>query len=90
MVVGMGDDPSLEEYEKLLQSMKVTAQKEPILLRPDKSVVPGSTREWLGVGPICSLQRTAVPHATEPTLDPPTSSCRASGECSVDLTYLTC
>jgi len=28
MIVGMGDDPSLGEYEKLLQSMKITARKE--------------------------------------------------------------
>jgi lysophospholipid hydrolase len=50
MVVGMGDDPSLGEYEKLLQSMKITARKELVLLHPDRSVVPGSTREWLKVG----------------------------------------
>ena len=55
MVVGMGDDPSLGEYEKLLQSMKITARKELVLLHPDRSVVPGSTREWLKVGPICGL-----------------------------------
>ncbi|ESK92169.1 hypothetical protein Moror_4820 [Moniliophthora roreri MCA 2997] len=47
MVVGMGDDPSLGEYERLLLSMKTTARKELILLHPDRSVVPGSTREWL-------------------------------------------
>lgn len=50
MVVGMGDDPSLGEYEKLLQSMKITARKELVLLHPDRSVIPGSTREWLKVG----------------------------------------
>ncbi|KAF8910065.1 hypothetical protein CPB84DRAFT_1842725 [Gymnopilus junonius] len=47
MVVGMGDDPSLGEYERLLLSMKTTARKELILLHPDRSVTPGSTREWL-------------------------------------------
>ncbi|KAF8624239.1 hypothetical protein AX15_005999 [Amanita polypyramis BW_CC] len=47
MVVGMGDDPSLGEYERLLLSMKTTARKELILLHPDRSVAPGSTREWL-------------------------------------------
>ncbi|KAF9270780.1 patatin-domain-containing protein [Marasmius fiardii PR-910] len=47
MVVGMGDDPSLGEYERLLLSMKTTARKELVLLHPDRSVVPGSTREWL-------------------------------------------
>ena len=50
MVVGMGDDPGLGEYEKLLQSMKITARKELVLLHPDRSVLPGSTREWLKVG----------------------------------------
>ncbi|KAJ3552052.1 hypothetical protein NM688_g4361 [Phlebia brevispora] len=47
MVVGMGEDPSLGEYERLLLSMKTTARKELVLLHPDRSVVPGSTREWL-------------------------------------------
>ncbi|KAF5384914.1 hypothetical protein D9615_001128 [Tricholomella constricta] len=47
MIVGMGDDPSLGEYERLLLSMKTTARKELILLHPDRSVAPGSTREWL-------------------------------------------
>ena len=49
MVVGMGDDPSLGEYERLLLSMKTTARKELVLLHPDRSVPPGSTREWLKV-----------------------------------------
>lgn len=49
MVVGMGDDPSIGEYERLLLSMKTTARKELVLLHPDRSVVPGSTREWLKV-----------------------------------------
>lgn len=47
MIVGMGDDPSIGEYERLLLSMKTTARKELILLHPDRSVPPGSTREWL-------------------------------------------
>ncbi|GLB35715.1 putative intracellular phospholipase B that catalyzes the double deacylation of phosphatidylcholine (PC) to glycerophosphocholine (GroPCho) [Lyophyllum shimeji] len=47
MIVGMGDDPSIGEYERLLLSMKTTARKELILLHPDRSVAPGSTREWL-------------------------------------------
>jgi hypothetical protein len=50
MVVGMGEDPSIGEYERLLLSMKTTARKELILLHPDRSVVPGSTRDWLKVG----------------------------------------
>ena len=49
MVVGMGEDPNLGEYERLLLSMKTTARKELVLLHPDRSVVPGSTREWLKV-----------------------------------------
>lgn len=49
MVVGMGDDPVLGEYERLLLSMKTTARKELVLLHPDRSVIPGSTREWLKV-----------------------------------------
>ncbi|PBK76899.1 patatin-domain-containing protein [Armillaria solidipes] len=47
MVVGMGEDPSIGEYERLLLSMKTTARKELVLLHPDRSVMPGSTREWL-------------------------------------------
>ncbi|RPD57124.1 patatin-domain-containing protein [Lentinus tigrinus ALCF2SS1-6] len=51
MVVGMGDDPSIGEYERLLLSLKTTARKELVLLHPDRSVVPGSTREWLKLRP---------------------------------------
>ncbi|KAG8219415.1 hypothetical protein J3R82DRAFT_337 [Butyriboletus roseoflavus] len=47
MVVGMGDDPSIGEYERLLFSMKTTARKELVLLHPERSVAPGLTREWL-------------------------------------------
>ncbi len=57
MVVGMGEDPSLGEYERLLLSLKTTARKELVLLHPDRSVVPGSTREWLKVralAPVCA------------------------------------
>lgn len=57
MVVGMGEDPSIGEYERLLLSMKTTARKELILLHPDRSVVPGSTREWLKVGVILSSMK---------------------------------
>jgi hypothetical protein len=60
MVVGMGDDPSLGEYEKLLQSMKITARKELVLLHPDRSVVPGSTREWLKVCLVALIKRSAT------------------------------
>ncbi|EJD03753.1 patatin-domain-containing protein [Fomitiporia mediterranea MF3/22] len=51
MVVGAGDDPSLGEYERFLMSVKTTARKELILLHPERSVVPGSTREWLKIRP---------------------------------------
>ncbi|KAF5352701.1 hypothetical protein D9756_005855 [Leucocoprinus leucothites] len=51
MVVGLGDDPSVGEYERLLLSMKTTARKELVLLHPDRSVLPGSTREWLKTRP---------------------------------------
>ena len=49
MVIGAGDDPSLGEYERLLMSIKTTARKELVILHPERSVVPGSTREWLKV-----------------------------------------
>ncbi|THH33139.1 hypothetical protein EUX98_g1035 [Antrodiella citrinella] len=51
MVIGMGEDPSLGEYERLLLSMKTTARKELVLLHPDRAVTPGSTREWLKTRP---------------------------------------
>lgn len=47
LVVGMGDDPSLGEYEKLLLASGTTARKEMVLLHPDRYVAPGSTRLWL-------------------------------------------
>ncbi|BEJ14129.1 hypothetical protein CspHIS471_0313030 [Cutaneotrichosporon sp. HIS471] len=47
LVLGMGDDPSLGEYEKLLLAMKSYARKELILLHDDRTVPPGSTRLWL-------------------------------------------
>ena len=49
MVVGLGDDPTIGEYERLLLSMKTTARKELVLLHSDRSVTPGTTREWLKV-----------------------------------------
>jgi len=51
LVVGLCDDPSMGEYERLLLSMKTTARKELVLLHPDRSVAPGSTREWLKTRP---------------------------------------
>lgn len=49
MIVGAGDDPGIGEYERVLMSVKTTARKELVLLHPERSVVPGSTREWLKV-----------------------------------------
>lgn len=49
MVVGFGDEPSLGEYERLLMAAKTTARKELVLLHPDRSVIPGTTRRWLKV-----------------------------------------
>lgn len=47
LIVGMGDDPALGEYEKLLLATKTTARKELILLHDERAVAPGSTRPWL-------------------------------------------
>jgi len=49
MVVGMGEDPAVGEYERMLLSMKTTARKELVLLHSDRNVTPGTTREWLKV-----------------------------------------
>ena len=50
MLVGIGGgDSGIGEYERLVLSLKTTARKELILLHPDRSVIPGSTREWLQV-----------------------------------------
>lgn len=49
MVVGMGDDPSIGEYERLLLTTKTTARKELVLLHPERHVIRGLTREWLKV-----------------------------------------
>ncbi|KAK0541257.1 phosphatidylcholine and lysophosphatidylcholine phospholipase [Tilletia horrida] len=51
LLVGFGDDPTMGEYERLLLSVKTTARKELVLLHPDRSVPPGSTREWLKTRP---------------------------------------
>ncbi|SNX82618.1 related to NTE1 - Serine esterase [Melanopsichium pennsylvanicum] len=47
LMVGFGDEPAMGEYERLLLSVKTTARKELVLLHPDRSVPPSSTREWL-------------------------------------------
>lgn len=78
MVLGMGEDPSIGEYERLLLSMKTTARKELILLHPDRSVVPGSTREWLKAS--LHFDRHTAEFivnvlSVDSSLDPPTHSC---------------
>ena len=60
MLVGMGDDPSIGEFERLLLSLKTTARKELVLLHPDRSVVPGTTREWLKVDRLHTCHSKAV------------------------------
>ncbi|KZT53781.1 patatin-domain-containing protein [Calocera cornea HHB12733] len=47
LMVGFGDDPSVGEYERVVLSTKTTARKELVLLHPERTVTPGSTREWL-------------------------------------------
>lgn len=47
LLVGFGDDPRVGEFERLLLSIKTTARKELVLLHAERSVLPGSTREWL-------------------------------------------
>lgn len=51
LLIGFGDDPSMGEYERLLLGVKTTARKELVLLHPERSVPPGSTREWLKTRP---------------------------------------
>lgn len=54
LLVGMGDDPALGEYEKLLLASGTTARKEMVLLHTERYVPPGSTRRWLRVSGIGS------------------------------------
>ncbi len=49
LVLSMGDDPALGEYEKFLLASKTTARRELVLLHPERSVASGSTRRWLKV-----------------------------------------
>lgn len=86
MVVGMGDDPSIGEYERLLLSMKTTARKELVLLHPDRSVVPGSTREWLKVRQLCIPDVLKPIRSPEQAMGPPTHPCRTSSAFAYTLT----
>lgn len=75
MVVGLGDDPSVGEYERLLLSMKTTARKELVLLHPDRSITSGSTREWLKVGRVCFVPHQTYILGLDSALGTPTYSC---------------
>ncbi|CAO1630888.1 unnamed protein product [Sympodiomycopsis kandeliae] len=76
LLVGFGDDPSVGEYERLLSGVKTTARKELVLLHPERSVPPGSTREWLKSRPwINAHHHVEMPgitrsHAAPMTSDP--------------------
>lgn len=72
LIVGMGDDPALGEYEKLLLATKTTARKELILLHDERAVAPGSTRPWLRNRPWLhahhhiELPGLVIPHTKAP------------------------
>ena len=76
LLVGFGDDPAVGEYERLLLSIKTTARKELVLLHPERSVPPGSTREWLKSRPWINaphhveMAGITLSHATPMTADP--------------------
>lgn len=81
MVVGAGDDPSIGEYERMLISAKTTARKELVLLHPERSVVPGSTREWLKVTTTLSLYSFIYFNdLVDPPLGQSTFPCRITSE----------
>lgn len=77
MIVGVGDDPALGEYERLLLSMKTTARKELILLHPERVVAPGTTREWLKVSGVARPPRILDEYGFDlaPPMGSPTHSC---------------
>ncbi|KAG8959437.1 phosphatidylcholine and lysophosphatidylcholine phospholipase [Tulasnella sp. 408] len=71
MIVGMGDDPSIGEYERLLLTTKTTARKELVLLHPDRSVPQGSTREWLKIRPwVHAYHHVELPGIVKQTAHP--------------------
>lgn len=77
LVVGMGDDVALGEYEKLLLATKTTARKELVLLHPERYVASGFTRRWLKVsrhGTVSFLKLT--PSLAGPVLHFRSPSCR--------------
>lgn len=77
LILGMGDDPSLGEYEKLLLATKTTARKELVLLHEERTVAPGSTRLWLKNRPWLhahhhvELPGVITPHKATPTVHDP-------------------
>lgn len=77
LVIGMGDDPALGEYEKLLLASKTTARKELILLHDERAVAPGSTRLWLRNRPWIhahhhvELPGLVMPHKATPVVHDP-------------------
>jgi lysophospholipid hydrolase len=76
MVLGMGDDPSIGEYEKvLLAKHDLTARKDLVLLHPDRSVASGSTRPWLKERPwISQHHHVELPGLVLPTKAAPLPS----------------
>ncbi|RSH91000.1 phosphatidylcholine and lysophosphatidylcholine phospholipase [Saitozyma podzolica] len=76
LVVAMGDEPGLGEYEKLMLATKTTARKELILLHDERTVPPGSTRPWLKNRPWLhahhhvELPGVVVPHKAPVVHDP--------------------
>lgn len=76
LLVGFGDDPTMGEYERLLLGIKTTARKELVLLHPERSVPPGSTREWLRTRPwIASHHHVELPglaHGSRASFNAPT------------------
>lgn len=76
LVLAMGDEPALGEYEKLMLASKTTARKELILLHDDRTVPPGSTRPWLINRPWVhahhhvELPGIVVPHKARTVHDP--------------------
>lgn len=72
LLVGFGDDPRVGEFERLLLSIKTTARKELVLLHAERSVRPGSTREWLRTRPwIAAHHHVEMPGLKVPTAAAP-------------------
>ena len=73
LILAMGDEPVLGEYEKLLLATKTTARKELILLHDERAVAPGSTRPWLKNRPwLHAHHHVELPGIVTPTrVNPP-------------------